>query len=35
MAYRYQNTEQNHATKVANPVKCGKLKKNLGITLTN
>jgi len=29
MAYHYyQNTEQNHAIKIANAVKCGKLKKS-------
>lgn len=28
MAYHYQNTEQNLATKIANPVKCVKLKKS-------
>ena len=33
MAYHYyQNKKQNHAIKIANPVKCGKLKKNLGMT---
>jgi hypothetical protein len=28
MSYHYQNAAQNHATKIVNPVKCGKLKKS-------